>query len=109
MDFDLSYEQKMMLDVTRKFVERELIPLEGEMIEAEFPPHQWQAFLRTTVAGDSPADVVCDPAHLVVTCAGADDAYELRVWLHDRIPCEILSQFSCNMRRCWVALSKGVR
>lgn len=31
-----------------------------EMIEAEFPLHQWQAFLRTTVAGDSPADVAED-------------------------------------------------
>jgi RNA polymerase sigma-70 factor (ECF subfamily) len=31
-----------------------------KMIEAEFPPHQWQAFLRTTVTGDSPADVAED-------------------------------------------------
>ena len=31
-----------------------------KLIEAEFPPHQWQAFLRTTVAGDSPADVAED-------------------------------------------------
>ena len=35
MDFDLSAEQKMMLDVTRKFVERELAPLESAMQEAE--------------------------------------------------------------------------
>ena len=35
MDFSLSTEQKMMLDVTRRFVERELMPLEGQMQEAE--------------------------------------------------------------------------
>jgi alkylation response protein AidB-like acyl-CoA dehydrogenase len=35
MDFSLSEEQKMMLDVTRRFVERELMPLEGQMQEAE--------------------------------------------------------------------------
>jgi len=35
MDFALSEEQKMMLDVTRRFVERELMPLEGQMQEAE--------------------------------------------------------------------------
>lgn len=35
MDFELSSEQKMMLDVTRRFVERELMPLEGVMQEAE--------------------------------------------------------------------------
>lgn len=35
MDFALSTEQKMMLDVTRRFVERELMPLEGQMQEAE--------------------------------------------------------------------------
>ncbi len=35
MDFELSSEQKMMLDVTRRFVERELMPLEGQMQEAE--------------------------------------------------------------------------
>lgn len=35
MDFELSSEQRMMLDVTRRFVERELMPLEGAMQEAE--------------------------------------------------------------------------
>ena len=35
MDFSLSEEQKMMLAVTRRFVERELMPLEGQMQEAE--------------------------------------------------------------------------
>ncbi|MEM7034007.1 MAG: acyl-CoA dehydrogenase family protein, partial [Chloroflexota bacterium] len=51
MDFALSTEQKMMLDVTRRFVERELMPLEGQMQEAElkgeyFPDSETAAALQ---------------------------------------------------------------
>ena len=45
MDFGLSDEQKMILDVTREFVRKELLPLEGEVSKAEiqgrtFPDRQ---------------------------------------------------------------------
>jgi acyl-CoA dehydrogenase len=35
MDFGLTDEQKMILDVTREFVRRELVPLEKEVTRAE--------------------------------------------------------------------------
>ena len=35
MDFGLSDEQKMILDVTREFVRKELLPLEGQVSKAE--------------------------------------------------------------------------
>jgi acyl-CoA dehydrogenase len=45
MDFGLTDEQKMILDVTREFVRKELLPLEGEVSRAEiqgrtFPDRQ---------------------------------------------------------------------
>ena len=35
MDFALSDEQKMILGVTREFVRKELLPLEGQVSQAE--------------------------------------------------------------------------